>query len=189
MDEHKNDIIIDDNLNDFIDDYLKKSNKDKTNKSYFEKENFDNTGTEELKLPMQDSKENSFDKDLEELKQNLVNEEVKFEAFLNIKFNILNKKMIKCCKLCYEIRSKKLKEYNNCENNCRNGIKEAFKYTEEKYKNSIEQLNSCIQNAKDNVEQRGFDDFNGNVFACYKSLVSKIDLIKNDLEKEFSFYI
>lgn len=46
--------------------------------------------------------EDTDKKNFEKIKQNIKNREIKYFAFLNKEYNILNKKLVNCCVFCYD---------------------------------------------------------------------------------------
>jgi hypothetical protein len=121
-----------------------------------------------------------------ELKERFSLEEAKFLAFLNIEFNILNKKMISCSQKCYKDTTKKVRESVVCLNNCRVGIKKAFSYTDNAQKEIVSKHNTCIQELKN---FKYISDKTSNFIDCYDELKNDIIDAKKDLKREFNFYV
>lgn len=121
-----------------------------------------------------------------QLKDRVVDHEASFFAFLNIEFNILNKKMINCSRKCFANLEASFNQAELCANNCRLGINTALNLTLEQQNNISSQLQTCLQKTK-NFE--GATDRTNSFVNCYEELIKDMDKTKATLRAEFVNYI
>jgi hypothetical protein len=133
--------------------------------------------------------ENSDKQLLGDANEVLKNREIKFYAFLNKEFNILNKKMIKCSAFCYsDPKMFSVYEAKICAEKCHKNIQEASKFAENIQEEKKENLLSCIENAREYRLDSG-DDKVSLFFKCYESLLLDFDTIEEKIKNEFANYI
>lgn len=133
----------------------------------------------------------------EKLDNNLINltkakvleEETEFYAFLNIEFNILNKKMIECSKNCFDYEKIKdklidnsIKKSLNCQRNCRLYIDEKVKITEDYEKEVESNLKTCLQ-AKRILNNN--NDLSLGFSKCYTKLITDLKEVRHKLKEEY----
>lgn len=141
----------------------------------------ENEGNIESKLDLETAN-NQLIKDLTE-KFKL--QEAKMLAFLNIEFNILNKKMITCNKNCYN-PSRTMKQVNVCLSNCRYGISKAYKFTADLQNSLVSSNDTCLQKIKNTNSGKGIGE---EFVACYEQLIVKFKDSEKLLKSEYSNYI
>lgn len=146
----------------------------------------------ELDIPTNVDSEAEFiekvdNKNFGELHEVIQNSEIRFYAFLNKEYNILNKKMIKCCLLCYE-NPKMFTVYQSkiCAETCQKNIKEASKFVENLQEEKKNKLMQCSNTAKD--IKNGTDPLS-NFNTCYEDLIKDFEDMEIKIRTEFSNYI
>lgn len=123
--------------------------------------------------------------DLLDLKERFSLEEAKFHAFLNIEFNILNRKLMSCSKYCYSNTEKTYQQAYTCINNCKKTIKSAKKFTEEVEQSLISQHATCLEE----IKLPSIEDQNKRFISCYDKLIVNMEEAKKNLKSEFQFYV
>ena len=121
------------------------------------------------------------------LKEAFSFEEAKLMGFLNIEFNILNKKMINCCSLCFSNLDKTYKQVNLCVKNCRVGTKQAHKFTETLLNEINDKHEECLLKSR-NLRENPSDP-NQNFLKCYSNLTNEFEIFKKKAKEEYSNYI
>lgn len=112
--------------------------------------------------------------------------EVRFYAFLNKEFNILNKKMFNCCSFCYSNpKLFTIEDANLCTEKCHDNIREAHRYVENLQNEKEEKLTQCLDKAKSMDGQDIMVKFS----KCYDEMLFDLDNIEKDIQSEFSNYI
>lgn len=126
---------------------------------------------------------------LQDVTETLKRREIKFYAFLNKEFNVLNKKMVNCSIMCYS--NPKMFTVNDakiCAESCHKNIKEAGKYAENLQENRKEKLVNCLDKAKE-YEFNKADDKVAAFFKCYEDLLMDFDVMEKQIKSEFSNFI
>ena len=91
------------------------------------------------KNPIEDMNEKIFDYLYERMKER----QIKFYAFLNKEFNIMNYKSARCSMHCFDLTDKNLKEVNQCLTVCRQGISGCRDYAFNLQKGAEDELENC----------------------------------------------
>lgn len=105
------------------------------------------------------------------------------KEFINLKF-----KAAKCARSCFETR--KYPEAFRCENQCMNSIKKATNFVQAHQSIAEKNLKSCID-----IVIQGREGFNSNVeeafegpTLCYEQYLNNLKVVREEAEKEFSYY-
>ena len=164
-----------------------KSEVEKNSRLHERNKNFENLDDALKKLNLENMTIEKFDNEkINELRNRFSLEEAKYLSFLNKEFNILNKKMINCSKKCFLDISKKVSEANLCTKNCKIGIKNAYNFALNKQKEITSDHETCLQDLK----SFNFEIDKTNAFInCYGKLQRLFSEAKEDLQKEFSYYL
>lgn len=120
---------------------------------------------------------------IENLKERVFNEEASLIAYLNIEFNILNKKSLSCCKNCFTNYDITINQAKLCVNNCKVGIKDVYDFVDNEFKTLKGNLVTCLSDTKIIKEKQ--EKFSG----CYEKLITEMKEMRNTLREEFSYYI
>ncbi len=161
-------------------------NYQSTPKGYFYKDNFKaKTFEEALKeIDIEQTKEDNFNYTLiENLKERVSNEEASMIAYLNIEFNILNKKTLSCCRSCFTSYDIEINQAKLCVNNCKVGINEAYNFVDDEFKNLKGNLMTCLS------DNKVFKEKQAKFTSCYEKLITQMKDMKNVLKEEFSYYV
>jgi hypothetical protein len=126
---------------------------------------------------------------LQDVTETIKKREIKFFAFLNKEFNVLNKKMINCSIICYSNpKMFTVNEAKLCAESCHKNIKEAGKFAEQLQEVKKEKLVNCLDKAKD-YELNKADDKVASFFKCYEELLMDFDIMEKEIKSEFNNYI
>ncbi|CAI2376199.1 unnamed protein product [Moneuplotes crassus] len=113
----------------------------------------------------------------------LKDRQIKFYAFLNKEFNILNYKSARCSYYCFEDMSSSVMEASQCVHLCREGIIECKDYAENLQKQADQEIKDCQEKAMD---IKKLSDPMMHWISCYEKLIGKFDDMEKELMSEFS---
>ena len=123
------------------------------------------------------------------LSEKLKNESKNVFKLMEKEFLLLKFKAAKCAKTCFE--EKNIPESFACEKTCMNSIRSAANVMKIQQAGIEKKLNLCIQTAKD-----GRAGFNAKIkeayegpISCYEEYLTNLNVLKDQMVIEFSFYV
>ena len=112
--------------------------------------------------------------------------QIKFYAFLNKEFNVLNYKSAKCSYYWFEDESRSVEEAHKCVALCREGITDWRKYADELQKQAQKELESCQERAR---SIKINTDPVMHWISWFEKLIAQFDNMEEDIKEEFSNFI
>ena len=134
------------------------------------------------KNPLQHMNEQMF----EMMYKRMEDRQIKFYAFLNKEFNVMNYKSARCSMHCFDDTQQSMKQVNKCLQVCREGIKGCKEFTY-KVQNQVEkETKDCQEAAKDTSK---LTDPVVHWISCYEKLILKFDDMEKLIKEEFGHFI
>lgn len=121
----------------------------------------------------------------EYLYERMKDRQIRFYAFLNKEFNILNFKSARCSMLCFE-ESRPLKQATECLKLCREGITGCREYALRLQKQAEAEVEVCQKEAKN---LKNLTDPVVHWVACYEKLILRFDSMETEITHEFAHFI
>ena len=112
--------------------------------------------------------------------------QIKFYAFLNKEFNVMNFKSARCSMHCFDSIERSVPEVNDCLKLCREGISGCKEYAYKLQKTAEKEVETCQKEAK---EMKKLTDPIFHWISCYEKLILKFDSMENEIQHEFSNFI
>ncbi|OMJ93536.1 hypothetical protein SteCoe_3516 [Stentor coeruleus] len=106
------------------------------------------------------------------------------KEFINLKF-----KAAKCARSCFE--TKKIPGAFQCENQCMNSIKKAMNFVQTHQSIAEKNLKSCVDiviEGREGSNSHTKEALEGPSF-CYEEYLKNLRFVKEEAEKEFSYYV
>lgn len=189
--------VLDENL-EFLDDideiinlkenYLNSNSNSSTN-SANKSNTLENNKTKNIRQSELKNDEYNYDIDafegkrIKQFQAVIAREEAKFMAFLNIEFNILNKKMVTCFRNCYsDYLNTSHKEAKECFSNCRTKVQNIFNLTKEKQLTISSRVETCLQESKN---MKFANDSTSAFISCYENVIQDITKCKEELKLRY----
>ena len=115
------------------------------------------------------------EKMLKKLTERIEARSLRFYAFLNKEFNIMNFKNARCSKHCFDNVNKPLSEVNMCLSICRQGIRDCSTFANNLQKESQEELARCKAEAE---KHQNLSDPFTHWMACHEKLLTRYDRLE-----------
>lgn len=108
--------------------------------------------------------------------------------FIEVEFVKLNYKVAKCSYDCFD--KNLFSEAILCEKECQSSVQTAFASMKEMERVMKSQLNDCRKNVEDAIEGKNDNllEASAGYGQCYEKYYDDLILMKQEMEKEFSFY-
>ena len=111
---------------------------------------------------------------------------LRFYAFLNKEFNVMNYKNARCSKHCFDNVNKPLADVNLCLNICKQGIRDCSTFANNLQKESQDELMKCKAEAE---KHQNLSDPFTHWMACHEKLLLRYDQIEEQISEEFSNFV
>lgn len=112
--------------------------------------------------------------------------QIRFYAFLNKEFNIMNFKSARCSMHCFADEARPLKQVNACLALCREGITGCREYAFKLQKQAEVDVEACQKEARN---LKNLTDPVTHWIACYEKLILRFDAMEGEITHEFSHFI
>ena len=135
-----------------------------------------------------DPVEHMNDEMLGMLMRRLKDRQIKFYAFLNKEFNIMNYKTARCSMHCFDSTDRSMTEVNSCLLLCREGISGCKDFAFRLQTQAEKDLEKC-QNEAQTLKKKNLTDPIIHWMSCYEKLINRFDQMENEIKDEFSNFI
>ena len=122
----------------------------------------------------------------EYLYERMRDRQIRFYAFLNKEFNIMNYKAARCSMHCFDDPSHPLSQAQSCLALCREGITGCRDFALRLQKQAETDVEVCHKEAK-NI--KNLTDPIVHWVACYEKLILRFDSMEQEITQEFSNFI
>ena len=112
--------------------------------------------------------------------------QIKFYAFLNKEFNVMNFKSARCSMHCFDSTEREVSEVNSCLKLCREGIVGCRDFAHNLQKKADLDTEECQKQAKN---QKNLTDPITHWISCYEKLITRFDRMEDEIKREFSNFI
>lgn len=116
----------------------------------------------------------------------LKDRQIRFYAFLNKEFNIMNYKSARCSMHCFDSIDRPVTQVNQCLKLCREGISGCRDYALKLQKSAENDVEVCQKEAKN---LKNMTDPVIHWISCYEKLILRFDGMEQEITHEFSNFI
>ena len=116
----------------------------------------------------------------------LKDRQIRFYAFLNKEFNIMNYKSARCSMHCFDSIERPVAQVNQCLKLCREGISGCRDYALKLQKSAENEVEACQKEAKN---LKNMTDPVIHWISCYEKLILRFDGMEQEITHEFSNFI
>ena len=116
----------------------------------------------------------------------LKDRQIRFYAFLNKEFNIMNYKSARCSMHCFDSTDRPVAQVNQCLKLCREGISGCRDYALKLQKSAENEVEACQKEAKN---LKNMTDPVIHWISCYEKLILRFDGMEQEITHEFSNFI